>query len=186
MGENYLDECLESGSDSGRGNLLGIQPFLVPADYAGAEALTQRLRGYLAAARERGWLGARTIAVLPEYTAAWLLAAGEGPRVYAAATTAAALTPLALSRPLAFLGALIAARERDRLTAAVFRLKAGQTARLIQQVFSTLAREFGVTLVAGSAVLPQPFVQGGELRAGRGPLYNVSVVFRPDGSPYPS
>lgn len=182
MRDLALDEMLECGRDGGRGNLLGVQPHLIPADYASAETLTERLGGYLAAARERGWLGPHSIAVFPEYAGAWLLAEGERPAVYRAATVSAALTPLALARPLAFARQLLAARERDRLTAAVFRLKAARTARLYQQVFSTLAREFAVTLVAGSLVLPAPRVEAGEMRVDSGPLYNTSALFHPDGS----
>jgi hypothetical protein len=45
-----------------------------------------------------------------------------------------------------------------------------------------LAREFGVTLAAGSAILPAPVVEADELRVGNGPLTNTAFLFRPDGS----
>ena len=51
-----------------------------------------------------------------------------------------------------------------------------------QQLFGGLARQFRVTLVAGSIILPNPSVVEGRLRTGNGALYNASVVFAPDGS----
>jgi hypothetical protein len=49
-------------------------------------------------------------------------------------------------------------------------------------VFSTLARRFGVTVVAGSLVLPAPRVEEGRVVVEDGPLAHASFVFRPDGS----
>lgn len=185
MDHLFLEETLSCGSDHGQGNLLGIQPFLTPPDYASANALERKLGGYLDAARGLGWVGPRTVAVLPEYTAAWLVAAGEGPAVTRAVTTYTALRSLLLRRPLAFLRAILVGREKDRLTASVFRVKARETAQGIQRVFGGLARRFGVTLAAGSAVLPEPVVVDGVLRVGRGPLVNTALVFGPDGGLHP-
>jgi hypothetical protein len=54
-------------------------------------------------------------------------------------------------------------------------------ARIYQSVFSRLAKKYGVTIAAGSILLPEPRVEDGQVRAGKGPLYNVCAVFRPDG-----
>src|SRR5690606_708713 len=45
------------------------------------------------------------------------------------------------------------------------------------QLFGGLARDYRITLVAGSIVLPEPRVELGRLEVGHGPLYNVSLVF---------
>lgn len=52
-----------------------------------------------------------------------------------------------------------------------------------QTLFGGLAKEFGVTLVAGSIVLPEPAIDNGKLKLGSGPLYNSSVTFGSDGQP---
>jgi hypothetical protein len=57
-------------------------------------------------------------------------------------------------------------------------------AEIYHAVFSRLARDFQVTLVAGSIVLPSPRVEQGILKIGEGALYNCSLVYRPDGSPH--
>jgi predicted amidohydrolase len=62
-------------------------------------------------------------------------------------------------------------------------MKAKTLARDYQALFGGLAREFGVTLVAGSIVLPEPTVSDGQLEIGRGALYNSTLVFGSNGLP---
>lgn len=62
-------------------------------------------------------------------------------------------------------------------------MKARSMAADYQQLFGGLAKEFGVTLVAGSIVLPEPYLKDGVLRTGAGRLYNISLVFGADGRP---
>ena len=64
-----------------------------------------------------------------------------------------------------------------RFSEAQLRMKASRMADDYQRVFGGLARQFGVTLVAGSIVLPEPSLREGRLVAGDGPLYNVAVTF---------
>jgi predicted amidohydrolase len=175
-------EYVESGQENGRGNLLGIQPYMAPIDYRSAEAFGARLDGYMAAAAARGWLNERTIVVWPELIGAWLVAAGERESIYTAPKLADALRSLVLRQPFPFLKRLLWAGEKDRVAASLFRLKAVQMARIYQQVFADLSKTYAVTTVAGSIFLPLAQVVVGELRVGEGPLYNTSAVFGPDGS----
>jgi hypothetical protein len=62
-------------------------------------------------------------------------------------------------------------------------MKAKGMAKDYQALFGGLAKEFHVTLVAGSIVLPEPSVIDGTLKIGSGALYNSSVVFGHDGLP---
>jgi hypothetical protein len=82
---------------------------------------------------------------------------------------------------------MLAAREKGRVEASLFRLKARGMARSYTVVFSRLAKTYGVTVVAGSILLPEAQVNGLEVVPGTGsaPLQNVTAVFRPDGSPHP-
>jgi hypothetical protein len=178
-------ELTSYGRDAGRGNLLGIEPAMRTADYASEEAFSARLGGYLEVARQHGWINGRTIAVWPEHIGTWLVASGEGPRAVQAPKLRAALAPIAGRHLLPFLRALVSAREKDRVAAALFRVKAGAMARAYQSAFSGLARRYGVTVVAGSTVLPSPRIVEGQVMPGRGPLYNASAVFGPDGRAIP-
>jgi hypothetical protein len=177
-----IQEMAEYGTDAHRGNLLGIQPFMVPVDYASEERFRAKTDGYLDAASRRGWLNDRTIVVFPEYVGTWLVAAGERGGVYRAQNIAAAMRTLVLSHPVAFVKALLSARARDAVKYSLFRMKAAPMAEIYQRVFSGLAKKHAVTIVAGSIVLPSPGVSNGRLVVGDGELYNVCVVYGPDGS----
>ena len=182
MAVQDIKDYVELGEPSGRGNVLAIQPFVRPADYTSEGAFSLRMNGYLDEARQRGWVTDRTVAVFPEYVGAWLVALGEGVGVYRAKSVASAMGALARAHPVGFIGRWLGAGARDRTRAALFRLKAEQMAAVYQATFSTLARTYAVSIVAGSIVLPAPTLVGGRLEAGEGPLTNVAVVYRSDGA----
>lgn len=175
--------ALDIGEPGPRGNLLGIQPELFAADYQSLARLRLKLAAYLDHARDLGMLNERTVVVLPEHIGTWLLAVGEKEELYRAAERRQAMHWLAASNPLDFLGALLSAGSDARLDDAMLRTKAKTMARDYQQLFGDLARDYQITLVAGSIVLPEPRVARGRLEVGRGPLYNVSLVFDRAGNP---
>jgi len=171
------------GQNHKHGNLLAVQPWVTPRDYASSEALSRKLDGYFAQAQQRGWMGPATIAVLPEYTGTWLVAAGEKDSVFTAPDVGSAMTTVALTHLPGFLYYLATAPAvQDRAKWALFSLKAEAMASDYQDVFGSLAQRYGVHVVAGSIVLPAPSLRNGQLyvRPG-GALYNVSAVFGPDG-----
>jgi len=169
------------GEDTERGNLLGIQPWLATTDYASSDRLFTRLDGYFTAARQAGVLDEKTVVILPEHLGTWLAAAREKAAVYRAGTVSDAVRLMILSNLPAFLARLPRAREREWAMATAVRMKAAATASRYHRVMSALARRYGVYLVAGSLLLPEPYVRHGALRAGCGPLYNVSPLYGPDG-----
>ncbi|MDP9941710.1 carbon-nitrogen hydrolase family protein [Ectopseudomonas alcaliphila] len=175
--------ALDIGEPGPRGNLLGIQPELFAADYQSLARLRLKLAAYLDHARDLGMLNDHTVVVLPEHIGTWLLAVGEKEELYRAAERRQAMHWLAASNPLDFLGALFSAGGDARLDDAMLRTKAKAMARDYQQLFGDLARDYQITLVAGSIVLPEPRVARGRLEVGRGPLYNVSLVFDRAGNP---
>ena len=175
--------AFSQGQDSGRGNLLGIQPELQGADYRSALHLHRKLSAYLDQARQQGLLNPKTVVVLPEHIGTWLVAVGEKREVFAASDLAEARIWLGLSHPLELLRALFANQGTARFSDALLRMKARQMADDYQSLFGGLAETYGVTIVAGSIVLPEPSVVDGVLQVGDGPLYNVSLVFGSDGLP---
>ncbi|EXF94521.1 carbon-nitrogen hydrolase [Pseudomonas fluorescens HK44] len=178
-----INLAVNQGVPANRGNLLGIQPELFPTDYQSPEHLHRKLAAYLQQAREQGLLNEKTIVVLPEHIGTWLMVSGEKDELYQASTLDEAMNWLAVSNPLSFLRALISAKGDSRLDDAHLRMKAKSMARQYQALFGGLANEFGITLVAGSIVLPDPSVSDGILKIGRGALYNSSLVFGRDGLP---
>ncbi|MHB9110957.1 MAG: nitrilase-related carbon-nitrogen hydrolase [Armatimonadota bacterium] len=173
---------LESvGENAGRGNLLGLQPRLAPADYASADRLFRRLDAHCAAARRAGVLNEKTVVLLPEHLGTWLAAAGEKAGVYRAASVREAMLLMAASNLPAFLYHLAGAREREWGLATVIRMKAAATAAGYHRIMSTLAQRYRAHIVAGSLLLPDPHVRNGVLCAGHGPLYNATPCYGPDG-----
>ncbi|MBD8572611.1 MULTISPECIES: carbon-nitrogen hydrolase family protein [Pseudomonas syringae group] len=175
--------AINEGQPGERGNLLGIEPELFPTDYQDLSHLHRKLAAYLQQARDQGLLNARTIVVLPEHIGTWLYAAGEKNQFYQAATVDESMDWLAWSNPLKFVTAMMTAEGEKRLDDARLRMKAHSMVRDYQNVFGGLAKEFEVTLVAGSIVLPNPRVEDGQLQIGSGALYNSSVTFGSDGKP---
>lgn len=178
-----IDLAVDQGTPADRGNLLGIQPELFPTDYQSPERLHRKLAAYLQKAQQQGLLNEKTIVVLPEHIGTWLMVSGEKDELYQAASIKEAMNWLAVSNPLQFARALISAEGENRLDDAHLRMKAKRMAKDYQALFGGLAKEFRVTLVAGSIVLPAPEVIDGKLKTGGGPLYNSSVVFGRDGLP---
>ncbi|MCS6789961.1 MAG: carbon-nitrogen hydrolase family protein, partial [Bacteroidia bacterium] len=169
--------------------LLGIQPTLSTQDYACRERLYQVLNFYLKTARQRGCLAESSIVVFPEYIGSWLVLEGLPAWVLRASTLREAMIRLAMSSPLAFLRAWWHAYQTqtsDPSTAAVFHLRAISVARSYHSLFSQLARHYKVYIVAGSVVLPGPFIEKDSLYiTPKAPLYNLCVVYQPDGRPFP-
>jgi predicted amidohydrolase len=180
-----LQEAVQLGSDAGRGNLLGIEPYLTFADYKSAAALAANLEGYLSEAARRGWLGHKTVVILPEYFGTWLALADEAEWVQRAESLGMLERRLVLVHFLDFLKCLLASDEAGRLEAALFRLKAVQMAAGLDTLLADSAARHGITIVGGSTVLPAPRVSAGHLLAGEGPLYGVTPVYDARGSAYP-
>ncbi|MGF6514682.1 putative amidohydrolase [Pseudomonas sp. BT76 TE3572] len=178
-----INLAVDQGIPADRGNLLGIQPELFPTDYQSSERLHRKLAAYLQKAQDQGLLNEKTIVVLPEHIGTWLMVSGEKDELYQATTLKEAMNWLAVSNPLKFVRALISAEGEKRLDDAHLRMKAKGMAKDYQALFGGLAKEFHVTLVAGSIVLPEPSVIDGTLKIGHGALYNSSVVFGRDGLP---
>ena len=180
-----LLECTEHGTDANKGNMVGIQPYMTIPDYASEETYFGKLDGYFAEAAQRGWFNARTIAVLPEYVATWLVVAGEWPSVLKARTTEGAMVGVILRNLGNFLRYFFIAKAKDRVKYAIFRMKADSVARIYHSTFSRLAKKYGVTIVAGSVVLPAVETHGATIRVVGEKLHNLTLVYQPSGIAYP-
>ena len=177
-----IQVAINDGVNQDRGNLLGVEPELSPRDYQNLDLVHLKLAAYLNSARDAGLLNDKTVVVLPEHIGTWLVFRGEKNELYQAASLNDAMRWLALSNPLDFANAWLRADGESRANDAHLRMKADSMARDYQALFGGLAKEFGVTLVAGSIALPEPRVENGALLPGKGPLYNISVVFGRDGA----
>lgn len=177
----------QAGTDKGQAPVIGIQPFMEPVDYACETAFRQKLESYLKPIHS--YLRPGTIVVFPEYIGTWLILLGESPMAFRASSLEGALLWFVLHRPWTFWSYRQAARKEgweDPSAVAAFRIKAPLMAQVYHRTFSRLASEYGVTIVAGSIVLPGARIAGDSLivdTSMEAPLENISVVYNPEGKP---
>lgn len=177
------------GEDRGFGNLVGIQPFLTPQSYRNRQEFASTLTATMTAAAEEGLIHPNTVVVFPEYIGLFLYLADEFPWVYRAKTLQEAIARSLVDEKI-WIGALGLKYPHGKrlkgIQAELMRLKARTAVQHYQEVFSHLARQFRVTIVAGSIPLPEPRVEDGLLTISPGAhpwkgMQNVSAVFHPDG-----
>ena len=161
----------EIGHNSGAGNIIGIQPYMEPKDYGNEREFYEKLGSYIENASKKGWINEKTIVVFPEYIGTWLVMANESNMEF---------------KSVIFVKEVLAAifSHLGSGVEGILQQKSKTMVRIYDNVFSGLAKKYRITLVAGSIVLPSPVVKEGKLTIGSVPLYNVTVVYQPDGTPY--
>ncbi|NOY25323.1 MAG: hypothetical protein GXP62_05570 [Oligoflexia bacterium] len=171
-------DLLEVGENLGGGNIVGVQTYVEPASFASAQTLESTLRLWLNSADDEEWLRPDTVVVLPETIGTWLLLADEGANVIAAPDAETALRNLIVAHMPAFLLARTDAPAIDQNQYAIYAMKADDVAAAYQEVMGDLAAEYGVTIVAGSVILPEPQIIDGTIVPTAGaPLRNASFIF---------
>lgn len=168
--------------DSSTANIVGMQVYMTNLDYRSAETFYNKLDYYLEAARQKQWLKPQTTVVFPEHIATWLVAAGERKAVFESATVEGAMKIIVLSHLPSFLIKYVRSEASEKSKEAVFKLKATAMAKMYQEVFSKLSKKYKVNIVAGSVFLPNPILEDGKIKVRNGSLFNVSALFKPDGS----
>jgi hypothetical protein len=182
--QTFLDHFEEIRSDTNcMRNIVAVQPFMIPDDYLSRDRFYAKMDAYFQAARNQHYFGEKTVVVLPEYIASWLVLLNEKRSVVRASNLEAAMRTMILSNPVSFLRHFLTSEEGERTAAALFRMKAHDMAHVYADVFSTLARQYGVTIAGGSLVLPGPVVKDKSIIPDPDePLYNAGFVFHADGS----
>ena len=172
------------GADRGHGNLLVMQPAMEPGDYTTEPRFAEKIALYFRAAADRGWLGRRTVVVLPEHLARWLVLLGEKRAAARSRHQGAALGLLIASNPWRIL-AFARTQPQAGPMAALYHMQAAWVGRVWARTFGQLAKTYDVTIVGGSALLPNPHVvregESAVIAPRNGPLMNVGAVFLPSG-----
>ncbi|TGK81957.1 carbon-nitrogen hydrolase family protein [Leptospira noumeaensis] len=167
-----------------RGSFVGMEPYLNQYSYATDESFYLALNEYFQLAKENELLFVdRSIIVLPEYIGTWLVATAEDKSIFQVKTIQEAMEVLVKQNLGSFLWHYLFSNSysSDTLKETLFRMKAWQMTDRYQSVFARLAREYRVSILAGSIVLPHPKVIEGKITPTDGPLENVSFYFHPDG-----
>nr|WP_294908692.1 hypothetical protein [uncultured Lacibacter sp.] len=172
-------EYIEQGADSGKGNIIGIQPYLTAVNYSTAYNLETSLRFYFEQLKREGKLNSKSVVVLPQHIGTWLFAANEKEKVYKAASAEDAMKAIMSASIFSYLYSYFQSPVSNKNNYAVFHLKAAKMAAHYQQLFSTLANEYKCRIAAGSIILPDAFVDADNtLQVKKGAaLYNTFMLF---------
>lgn len=179
--DSRLKRIESFGKDLKKGNLLGIQPWMYPIDYSNEINFSKKIQSYLEEASKKGYINPKTIVVFPEYLGTWLVVAGEKTSVVRSDKLEDSMRTLILSNPVSFIFNFFKAQGKDKIRDALFRMKAEKMLSIYSNTFSDMAKKWGVIIVAGSILLPEPYILEGEIQIRNGALKNVSYVFLPDG-----
>lgn len=179
----HLIAAQSFGADAGQGNIVGIEPVMEPLDYATPDRFRAKLAGYLGAAKERGWLTPKTIVLLPEHIGTGLLFVDAKSRSYSKEGVTVAALPLIAANLPSFIKNMVIFDEHDSATAAFIRTRNRVAADAQLAVYSSLADDYSVTIVAGSSAIMTPGAFPDSLSYGHGPVFNASFVFGADGKP---
>ncbi|WP_296703366.1 hypothetical protein [Algoriphagus sp.] len=182
--ESYISIIEEiNPTDTLDRNIIGIQPYMMASDYVNAVKFKQKIRQYLVAATEKGFIRDKTIILYPDYIGTWLVLLGEKHALAEKETLKEAISTFILSNVFDFfLGYIKTGDEEDKSVSAILRMKSKVMASVYYNTFSELAKETRAHIVAGTIVLPGPYVSNGELFVeNKKNLQNVSFVFGPDG-----
>jgi len=170
------------GENLQHGNIIAVQPYMLAEDYASTWHFHVKIASYLKTAHDRGWIWKKTVVVFPASIGTWLVAVDEAPEIYQLGSEEELFSALAGRYRLDVLGLMPFLSSADRTRHAIFALKADAMVKAYQNVFSRLARDYSVFIVAGSIVLPEPAVEEGLISVTEGGrLYNAAFVFGPDG-----
>lgn len=188
--ESYISLVTDINSDSSdksTGNIVGIQPFMLPSDYLSEELFFEKMDAYFQEAEQVGFFGDKTVVLLPEYLGTWLVIANEKVAVSQASTLTGAMGILLLSNPFKFIQHFSSSKtDEDRIASTLFRMKSEEMARIYSTTFQQLAKNYGVHIVAGSINLPGARVTNGTIQVSSdGPIKNTSFVFTPTGNILP-
>ncbi|MGJ4746051.1 carbon-nitrogen hydrolase family protein [Leptospira sp. SA-E8] len=186
LGNSPEDKALEInsyayGKDSGKGNLIGVEPFMTPGDYSNHKRFLEKTESYLINAKLSGWITDKTIFVFPEYYGTWLVVSGEKSSLYTSPDLQSGMIYFILRNPLSFLYYFFTSQENDKVQSAIFKTKAYEMKEIYESTFSALAQKYKVTILAGSIVLPSPSIRNGKIVLGPSSLFNTSFVFGKDG-----
>lgn len=170
------------GTVEARANLLIVRPELFPSDYRSPDHLRLKLAAILDRAHDNGLLNEHSVVALPDQIGTWLLLGGERSELYGARSLSEAQAWLLLDNPHRMAWTWLQSEGFPGVGETLLRMKAEKMARDYQQLFGSLAREYRITLLAGSLLLPEPRVENGRLLTGKGQLHNFAPVFGPDGN----
>lgn len=156
------------------GNIVGIQPFMVPADYSSEERFYRKLESYILEAQRNGFLNDQTIVVFPEHIGTPLVLLDEEKSVYYQNDLQAVIKILTKNF---FYVASKKSKNDSSLIQKLFIYKSKTMKQVYTKVFSQLSKFYNLTILAGSILLPNPKLENSEILIEGEELKNASFIF---------
>ncbi|UZR95616.1 hypothetical protein [Chondrinema litorale] len=182
-----LREISEFGqADNSKGNIVSIQPFMFTADYANLENFYNKIDSYFAKAQVEGFFNENTVVILPEHLGTGLIAENEKKSVLKASNISKACELAIWSNLINFIPEYLNAPDiPNKKQYALFSMKSDKMAHVFNFVFSSMANKYNVYVIPGSIIIRNPNVKDGKLNSNKGDLFNISLLYKPDGTAYP-
>ncbi|MDX1958404.1 MAG: hypothetical protein SFU98_07510 [Leptospiraceae bacterium] len=178
-------EKVSQSYDKKSGNILAIETKLTQADYSRVDRFYKKLEAYLLDAQKNGLLNEKTLVVFPEHIGSPFVLLGEKREVFHSKELSSAVRYMIYSN---FVSYVISSFSRFSLETSYekfFHLKKELIAKAYISSFTKLSVVFGVTIVAGSVVLPELEIKENQFEFKSNTLMNQSFVFLPDGKIFP-
>lgn len=157
-------------------DLFAVQPFVDASTYRSAESFSRAMERLVERCVALRTENTPAVAVFPEHVGTFLALAPLGGLGAILPSTDAATALALLARPLGFARAIarrgIGGLAHGGLAATAILALAEETRAVYERTFRRLARASGMTIVAGSALLPD----------GGAEVFNLSLTFGPDGA----
>ncbi|PSR23165.1 MAG: hypothetical protein C7B45_04120 [Sulfobacillus acidophilus] len=163
-------------------DLFCVQPYMRPHDYYTPEAFQHRVARYFSQADAMRQTHRPALIVFPEDIATFLLMAGHQDTLAGTHTMDAAFRAIGQKKFLALLGTM-GRFQTLSMRRAFFTLGAAQVWRIWYTSMAELARQYHMTVVAGSALLPDnrwPYPTH-QYQPKNSRIYNLSITIDPKG-----
>lgn len=184
---SLIEDINPESQNRSAGNIVGIQPYMVPSDYLTEELFFEKMDSYFQEAERAGFFGDKTVVLLPEYLGSWLVICNEKVAISKTSSLTGAMATLLLSNPFSFIKHYsLSKSDEDRIASTLFRMKSQEMARIYSTTFQQLAKNYSVHIVAGSINLPGAKVSNGTIQVFlERPIHNTSFIFSPTGDILP-
>ena len=178
-------EYVLNGTDRKLGNLIAIEPNFLPLDFYSAENFKKSLRPIFEKAKNEKIIDRKTLIILPEHVGTGLYLINENKAAYFSSYSSSfneikSSHKNEIEEYQKFCETSTCSKNTLEWESIIY-LKKDEVAKIYNDTFSELAKEYSVSIIAGSIILPEPKIIKGELVAGEGKLYNSSVTYLPSG-----
>lgn len=162
------------GYDRKQGNIVGIQAFMIPADYSSEERFYRKLESYILEAQRNGFLNEKTILVFPEHIGTPLVLLNEEKSIYYQNDLQSVIK--ILTKKLSF-ASQPKPKDNSVTIQKLFIYKSQKMKEVYVRAFSQLSKFYNITILAGSILLPNPQFENFEIQIYGEELKNVGFIF---------